>query len=320
MGKETEIAWTDHTFNPWWGCTRVSPECEHCYAETFAKRTGHAVWGVLSERRFFADKHWNEPVKWNAAAEKAGERRRVFCASMSDVFEDRDDLLEARARLAVLVGATPHLDWLLLTKRPQHARRLWTIACGDGLHKGCVCGQHGRSELCGDISTATGVWAGNIWLGTTAGDQKRADERIPHLLATPAQVRFLSCEPLLERVDLSRWIGYHPVHEAVGIDLVIVGGESGPGARRLDINWIREIVELCHRKSVACFVKQMGSNTPLAYGRYDMTPEQFHDADAHGWTEHAGPVQLRLKHKKGGDPLEWPEELRVRQFPLKAVR
>lgn len=322
MGKETEIAWTDHTFNPWWGCARVSPGCEHCYAESFAKRTGHGVWGTTSPRRFFKDKHWNEPVKWDEEARAAGERRRVFCASMSDVFEDRDDLLASRARLTTLVAATPHLDWLILTKRPQHARRLWTIACGDGQGR-CVCGAHGSSKLHVDIASATGHWASNLWLGTTTEDQRRADERIPHLLAAPALVRFLSSEPLLGPVDIGAYLPDAGLRsrtsgewkQAPAIDWVIVGAESGPGARTMEIGWARAIVEQCSAHRTACFVKQLG-HRPLARSRYDMSAASFKAADDHGWTEHAGPVTLLLKHPKGGDPEEWPEDLRVRQFPI----
>lgn len=119
MGAATEIAWTDATFNPWWGCVRVSPGCENCYAESFAKRTGNAVWGVQAPRRFFPDKHWSEPRKWNAAAEKAGIRKRVFCASMADAFERREELDPWRAKLFALIEETPWLDWQLLTKRPE---------------------------------------------------------------------------------------------------------------------------------------------------------------------------------------------------------
>lgn len=131
MGIETEIAWTDSTFNPWWGCQRVSPGCERCYAETFAKRVGLQVWGPKQERRFFGEKHWREPLRWNEQAAKAGARRRVFCASMADVFEERLDLAAARARLFGLIRLTPSLDWLLLTKRPENAARLWAIAAAD---------------------------------------------------------------------------------------------------------------------------------------------------------------------------------------------
>ena len=119
MSERTAIGWCDHTFNPWWGCQRVSDGCARCYAEAMAKRTGNPVWGP-GARRFFGEKHWQEPVRWNAAAERLSVRRRVFCGSMCDVFEDRPDLVEPRGRLWRLIRATPHLDWLLLTKRPEN--------------------------------------------------------------------------------------------------------------------------------------------------------------------------------------------------------
>jgi len=124
VGTSTAIGWTDHTFNPWWGCERVSPGCQHCYAETFAKRTGNAVWGKAAPRRFFGPKHWAEPVKWNAAAAARGVPELVFCASMADVFEPRDDLNAERARLFELIEQTPFLIWQLLTKRPEAVTEL----------------------------------------------------------------------------------------------------------------------------------------------------------------------------------------------------
>ena len=194
MGKETAISWTDHTFNPWWGCEKVSPGCAHCYAETFAKRTGNDVWGAAAPRRFFGDKHWAEPLKWNAEAREAGVRRRVFCASMADWLEDRDDLIPHLARLLDLIRQTPHLDWLLLTKRPEN----WKERIGKAA-------RHTR-ENGGDMRLfcewGHGTPPPNVWIGTTVEDQRRADERIPALLAIPAIVRFLSGEPLLEAVNI----------------------------------------------------------------------------------------------------------------------
>lgn len=130
MGKDTGITWTDSTFNPWWGCEKVSPGCTNCYAATFDKRVGGDHWGAKAGRRFFGDKHWREPEKWNRDAAKSGERHRVFCASMADVFEDRDDLVQPRIRLFHLISETPNLDWLLLTKRPENIRRFYG---GDGV-------------------------------------------------------------------------------------------------------------------------------------------------------------------------------------------
>ena len=124
----TNIAWTDYSFNPWWGCEKVSPGCKHCYADTFSRRVGHGarlpmLWGPGSERRMFGEKHWADPLKWNSDAKRDGVRRRVFCASMADVFEDRPELEKPRKQLRILIARTPHLDWLLLTKRPENASR-----------------------------------------------------------------------------------------------------------------------------------------------------------------------------------------------------
>src|SRR4051812_43802331 len=121
MAKDTKIEWTDSTFNPWMGCVRMSPACKHCYAETIASRFGLAEWGARVPRRFFGEDHWREPLRWDRAAQRDGSRRRVFCASMADVFEDRRDLDPWRVRLGELIASTPNLDWLLLTKRPDRA-------------------------------------------------------------------------------------------------------------------------------------------------------------------------------------------------------
>lgn len=173
MGVDTAIAWTDHTYNPWWGCVNVSPGCDHCYAEAFAKRTGHDVWGPNGERRFFGDKHWAQPLKWSG---------RVFCASMADVFEMNHDLDGERSRLWDLIDATPNLTWQLLTKRPENVARM------------------APERWLAD-------WPAHVWLGTTVEDQTRANLRVPRLLAVPGvKVRFLSCEPLLGLVLLVPWI------------------------------------------------------------------------------------------------------------------
>lgn len=119
MARNSPIEWTHHTFNPWWGCAKVSPACAHCYAEKWARRVGLSLWGEEVPRRFFGDRHWREPIVWNAEAQRAGCKRRVFCASMADVFEPRKELEPWRLRLWSLIECTPWLDWLLLTKRPE---------------------------------------------------------------------------------------------------------------------------------------------------------------------------------------------------------
>ena len=227
MARNSKIEWTTHTFNPWWGCVKVSPACKHCYAEAWAKRVGQDVWGAQSGRRFFGDKHWAEPLRWNAVAAAAGERARVFCASMADVFEERSDLDGARARLWGLVEATPQLDWLLLTKRPAAVPRLapW--------------GQR---------------WPGNVWLGTTVEDERAARERLPELARVPAAVRFISAEPLLGPVDIGPW--------AHAVDWVITGGESGPRARPSSPSWFLALLNQCMTASIAFHFKQWGDWAP----------------------------------------------------------
>ncbi len=230
------IQWTDATFNPWWGCVKVSPACTHCYAETFARRVGKDVWGPNAPRRFFADKHWNEPVKWDAKAAKEGRRRtRVFCASMADVFEDRDDLIPHRARLFDLIERTPNLDWLLLTKRTDMVMHMVPV----------------------QWETA---FPANVWMGTTVEDQKRADERIPHLLRVPARVRFLSMEPLFESVDLAYacFNGTDSFGTMPGLHWVIAGCESRGSAagRPTKDEWLRSLRDQCAMANVPFFLKQ----------------------------------------------------------------
>ncbi len=131
MAQNSKIEWTHHTFNPWWGCVKVSPACKNCYAQAWANRLGMNLWGGKATRRFFSDQHWKEPLKWNRDAEVSGERHRVFCASMADVFERRAELNQWRERLWRLIEQTPFLDWLLLTKRPESVaiyapwKKLW---------------------------------------------------------------------------------------------------------------------------------------------------------------------------------------------------
>lgn len=229
--KNSAIEWTHHTFNSWWGCTAVSPACKHCYAELTAKRHGHRVWGVGSPRRRLSDNHWAEPLRWNAASAASGVRQRVFCASMADVFEDRRDLAPERARLWALIAATPHLDWLLLTKRIHLVEQLvpWGLD-----------------------------WPGNVWIGTTVEDQRRAAERLPILVEIPAVVRFLSAEPLLDGLDLRPWLPR--------IDWLIAGGESGPGARPSSPSWFADLRDQCLAARTRFFFKQWGNYAPAREG------------------------------------------------------
>jgi protein gp37 len=238
MGAESAIAWTDHTFNPWWGCHKVDPGCTNCYADTWSKRTGHEMWGKKAPRRFFGDKHWHDPIRWNERARREGKPARVFCASMADVFEDyavpatHAQLDEARARLYDLIDATPWLDWLLLTKRIENV-----------------------------IPLAPPRWRANgappnVWIGTSTCDQAGADKRLPVLAEVARVLRpavtFTSYEPALELVDFGRAGEFVP-------DWIIVGGESGSRARPFDPAWAWSTIGLCRAAGAECFVKQMGS-------------------------------------------------------------
>lgn len=223
MGATTEIAWTDATFNPWWGCFKISPGCKHCYADAFAHRLGLKVWGQDADHRRFGDAHWREPEKWNRDALKAGVRRRVFCASMADVFEGRTEDDADRARLFALIEATPGLDWLLLTKRPENMIKLAPAGWG-------------------------GHWPRNVWAGCTVEDQEALDRRVDVLRKVPAVVRFVSAEPLLGPLHFDDGLP--------GIHWVICGAESGHGARPMSVEWARSIRDQCKSAGVAFFFKQ----------------------------------------------------------------
>ncbi|MCT4334647.1 phage Gp37/Gp68 family protein [Paracoccus sp. YLB-12] len=228
MGENTRIEWATHTFNPWWGCTKVSEACKHCYAESWAKRLGQQVWGPKVDRRMFSDEHWKQPFRWNRKAAGDAVRPRVFCASMADVFEDRQELITARVRLWDLIEATPNLDWLLLTKRPENVARL----AGWGKQ-----------------------WPANVWLGTTVELQKRAEELLPFIAASSAQVKFISAEPLLGPLQLQPWL-------SGDINWVITGGESGPKARLASPAWFRSLLLQCMENQVAFHFKQWGDWAP----------------------------------------------------------
>lgn len=251
MAKDSKIEWTTHTFNPWFGCTKVSPACKNCYAEVMTKRTGLVVWGPQAERRISSNDNWKQPLKWAKAARAAGVRHRVFCASLADVFEDRPEVSDARLRLWNLIEATPELDWLLLTKRPENMDRMlpWRFQPYP-----------------------------NVWLGTTVEDQQRADERIPHLLRIRAAKRFLSVEPMIGPVGLETCYRDHSEssglcdHEETGIDWVICGGESGHGARPLNIKWARSLRDQCKSAGVAFFMKQLSQADTKAYKDFESFP------------------------------------------------
>ena len=289
MGQNSAIEWTDHTFNPWWGCEKVSEACRFCYAEAGSKRHGHNVWGAHAPRRFFGDDHWREPVKWNKKAEKAGKPAFVFCASYADVCEllpeahpDADKMELERNRLRHLIRETPWLTWLLLTKRPQSFGLL--------------------------IPPFENFWPPNAWAGVTAENQEQADLRIPELLKVAAPRRFISYEPALGTLDLSPWLDelverdngepfYRHSKTCQGLcdygcnataleaadratfHWLICGGESDPShgkrARPMHPAWARAARDQCQAAGVPFFFKQWGDYEPFEFARLKIGAAQI---------------------------------------------
>lgn len=231
--KDTKIEWCDHTFNPWVGCTKLSPACDHCYAETWARRTGQSeLWD--GERRLTSRANWQAVHRWHGAAIAAGTRPRVFCASLADVF-DNQVKSDWREHLWGLIFNTPQLDWLLLTKRPQNIADMLPTICAWPLDQ--------------------------VWLGTTVENQQEAERRIPALLAVPAVVHFVSCEPLLGPLDLTRFM-MPTLSGKPRVEWVIVGGESGPKARPMHPDWARSLRDQCADAGIPFFFKQWGEWFP----------------------------------------------------------
>jgi protein gp37 len=284
MGEFSKIAWTDHSFNGWWICTEVSKEehggggCDQCYAREFAARFGYG-WGPGVPRRFFGDKHWNEPRKWNKRAAQTGVKEKVFAFSMAD-WADNEVAQEHRERFFNLVEETPNLIWQMLTKRIGNAK--------DMLPERWM--KNGLPD--------------NVWFGITVVNQPEADRDIPKLLQIPARIRWLSIEPQLGPVSLKAIpipgsplrttmnVLRRPSVFAPHIHWAVIGGESGNRAREFRYEWALSLIKQCRDAGVAPFMKQAGSN---AIG-LDNQP-------------------VDLKSYKGDDPEEWPGELRVREFP-----
>lgn len=313
MSANSAIEWTDHTFNPWWGCQKVGPGCDHCYAESLDKRTGGEHWGPGAQRRRTSVRNWNDPVRWNKQADaffaEHGRRQRVFCASMADVFDNAIDP-QWRVDLFELIRATPNLDWLLLTKRIGNAQAMIDATISDM-----------------DIGHAVDFAAWpypNVWIGATIVNQEEADRDIPKLLKVPAAVRFLSMEPLLGPVELNGhetvlamglfegqdWLtgrtnqfssifggdtspwrdredcDFPQDYQDPRVNWVIVGGESGPGARPMHPDWARDLRDQCEKAGVPFLFKQWGDWCPrgpesLGYPSVDGVP-RFRMTDAGG--------------------------------------
>lgn len=280
MGLST-IQWTRYTFNAWLGCRKVAPECQNCYITTTPtfKFRGLAHGPV---RIRTAESTWKQPLAWNRKAQREGVRERVFSLSLGDWLDDENVPIEWFADLLRLIRDTPHLDWLLLTKRPKNwwsrmeEVRDWCIKDG------------GKSDF--DLHHFVHNWfarcdvppPANVWIGVSAGaDQSAA-------LAIPARIHFLSCEPMLTGLVATC---------AKRFDWIIFGGESGKNARPMDIDWIRRGVAMCRENGIAPFVKQLGK-VP-----YRSIPGSLN-------------MPLMLNDSHGGEMDEWPEDLRVREFPI----
>ncbi len=295
MAENSTIEWTDHTFNPWIGCTHVSPGCVHCYAETLMdQRYGKVEWGKGKPRMRTSVANWRKPLAWNKKAAKEGKRYRVFCSSLADVFDPEVDH-QWRFDLWALIDQTPNLDWLLLTKRPEQIARMMPIRWG--------------CDPAMAYFDDTTLMPENVWIGTSVEDQRRADERIPHLIKIPAKVLFLSCEPLLGPVDLEQagaiesagptWAGYN-----AHIEWVIAGGESGHGARPMHPDWARSLRDQCQAAGVAFHFKQ--------YGEWMPSEDLPDDVGGHGlrFLEPDGQPVTRVGKKAAGRVLDgrtWDE-------------
>lgn len=286
MSKTTKIAWCDSTWNPWIGCTKVGPGCDHCYAEVQDSRKrwgGVAHWGSGVPRHRTSESYWKQPLAWNKKAALSGKSWRVFCASLADVF-DNEVPIDWRYDLFDVIAATPNLSWLLVTKRIGNV-----------------------------FSMAPPTWhkegfPTNVRLLITVCNQEEADRDIPKLLALPVR-NGISYEPALGPVDWSSvqmldgdslGCGLFSHSEGRGIEWIIIGGESAQGgarARSFNLEWARSAIKQCRVAGVPVFVKQLGSHT------YDMPTPLLSVGVA------------RIQDRAGADPSEWPQDLRVREFP-----
>lgn len=318
MAERSAISWTRSTFNPWLGCTKVGPGCDHCYAEALDKRHrwgGDTHWGDDKPRHRTGIHYWNDPLRWNKKQELAfseyaramstknpnpsnrPEPWRVFCASLADVFDNQVPLVW-RDDLWSLIRETPYLSWLLVTKRIGNVAKM-----------------------------IPGAWANafpsNVRLLITVCNQQEADRDIPKLIDLPCK-NGISYEPALGPVDWSPYVGSHCADE--GLDWIIVGGESDQGknkARPFNIEWARNTVRQCKATGVPVFVKQLGSNQKGWCAAKLLCSEEFKDEVPDDYCDlYEASEQNRhcdrcffIKGRAGADPAEWPEDLRVQEFP-----
>jgi len=326
MGDHSHIQWTDATWNPVTGCSKVSQGCKHCYAlrdwpRLAAPRTPPNVY----TGRAFTDvmahpERLDQPLRWR-------KPRRVFVNSMSDLFHESVPFEFIEKVFGVMANAKRH-TFQVLTKRPERMRDFTVRFSPDGDGFVTLNGERAMGGYRGPVFPDYGWPLPNVWLGVSVEDQATADERIPLLLQTPAAVRFVSYEPALSAIDFTPFLwgkndrvdtvcqncprdhdcecGYHTRRDLKlpAIDWIIAGGESGPKARPCDVAWLRSTVEQCKAAGVPCFVKQLGANVTLSTDEIErMTGVR---TLPHRWD---------LRDRKGGDMAEWPEDLRVRELP-----
>ncbi|KFL31448.1 hypothetical protein JP75_07800 [Devosia riboflavina] len=268
MAETSAIEWTDSTFNPWIGCTKISPACDHCYAEALMDTRHHRVkWG--GDRSRTSESNWQQPRRWQKQAEaffaEHGRRQRVFCSSLADVFDNQVPT-EWRDDLWALIRGTPALDWLLLTKRPQNIGKM-------------------LPSFWDDIKSS-------VWLGTTVEDQQRADYNIKHLTQHDSAVRFLSIEPMLGPVEMTKPNTLEGLMNwGMGIDWVIAGGESGPQARPSHPDWFRSLRDQCAAAGVPFLFKQWGEWAPSSQVPSAWSSEERRLTEDGDWTGTMSPVQ-----------------------------
>ncbi|AMV31745.1 Phage protein Gp37/Gp68 [Pirellula sp. SH-Sr6A] len=319
--ENTKIEWATHTFNPWMGCVKVSPACKYCYAERdMDRRLGIARWGEHGTRVVTGEEYWRKPMKWEREAREKGVRYRVFCASLADVFEDwtgqvhhssgvpmwrmnvpdgndecwgykevLDDpntgtplhLDDIRRRLFQVIDATPSIDWLLLTKRPENIPRFWPS----------LWVSHPMPNYMGHADRMRSRYRTNVWLGTSVENQEFGEKRLPELMKCRkfAPVLFLSCEPLLGPVDLRSIAnacrncddigGCDCDYPPLGIDWVIAGGESGLEARPSHPAWFQGLSEQCKKHNVPFLFKQWGEWLPASQGGNNGAVHEWPDGE-----------------------------------------
>lgn len=350
MADHTPIEWTDATWNPIRArnlktggvghfCVHASPGCQFCYAERQQPRFRNPIRYAAQDRKtvevFLDEKKLLEPLRWR-------EPRMIFPCSMTDLFGDwvTDEMLD---RVFAVMALCPQHTFQILTKRAERIREYlndpsFGMRVGGELMNAAR-GHAGAEAYVIDLThrlTIERKPLPNVWLGVSVEDQERADHRIPILLDTPAALRWISAEPLLGPVDISRWLdpfrqldADHKRGIARGmfnddqvddlrqriLDWIVVGGESGPRARPFDIGWARSIIAQCKAANVPVFVKQLGARVYDDSRKADMPPfpADAEPEDIAAYTR--GFTRVYFNHGKGGNPAEWPEDLRVREFP-----